>query len=90
MIQPTKGVKFSTKAYSEYLWWRENNPITAAKIDRLIAVACENPTSGIGKPEALKHELSVWYSRRITVQDRMIYSVTDNGYLFILSLRFHY
>lgn len=90
MIPPIRGVNFSTKAYSEYLWWRENQPTTATKIDRLIAAACENPAKGIGKPEALKHDLSGYYSRRITVQDRMIYTVTDDGVLYILSLRFHY
>ena len=45
---------------------------------------------GIGKPEALKYDLSGYYSRRITIQDRMICPVTGDGILFIFSLRFHY
>ena len=90
MKNPTRGVKFGSKAYSEFQWWQQNNPITAVKIERLIAAAYLNPATGIGKPEPLKHDLSGWYSRRINIQDRMVYSVTEDGYLYILSLRYHY
>ena len=90
MKNPTRGVKFSSKAYSEFQWWQQNHPVTAVKIERLIAAAYENPVTGIGKPEPLKHDLSGWYSRRINIQDRMIYTVTEDGYLYILSVRYHY
>ena len=90
MKTPTKGVKFSSRAYLDLLWWQENQPKTAAKIERLITSAYLDPLSGIGKPEQLKHDLSGWYSRRINIQDRMIYTVTEDGYLYILSVRYHY
>ena len=90
MKNPTYGVKFSSRAYLDFQWWRQNNPSTATKIERLIASAYLDPLTGIGKPERLRHDLSGWYSRRINVQDRLIYTVTEDGYLYILSVRYHY
>ncbi|MCL1937220.1 MAG: Txe/YoeB family addiction module toxin [Candidatus Azobacteroides sp.] len=58
------------------------------KISALIHSIEENPFQGIGKPEALKHELSGKWSRRINKKDRVVYQVTD--FIEILSLRGHY
>jgi toxin YoeB len=49
----------------------------------------ETPFSGIGKPEALKHELSGKWSRRITQSDRLIYEIAGNK-IYVFSLRGHY
>jgi len=38
-----------------------------------------NGNEGIGKPEPLKHELSVYWSRRITDVHRLIYSINDEN-----------
>ena len=47
------------------------------------------PFSGIGKPEPLKHNLTGFWSRRITQSDRMVYAVKDDR-LVIIALRYHY
>jgi toxin YoeB len=47
------------------------------------------PFSGLGKPEALKHELSGLWSRRITKEHRLVYSVSDQE-IVIISCKFHY
>ena len=47
------------------------------------------PFSGIGKPEALKHALSGFWSRRISEEHRMVYRV-EAGALQIAQLRYHY
>lgn len=49
----------------------------------------KNPTGGIGNTEALKHNLSGWYSKRITQEHRMVYRVTGDM-LEIISLKTHY
>ena len=51
----------------------------------------QNPHSliGIGKPEKLKHNFSGCFSRRITVEHRLIYKV-EREEIIILALRFHY
>jgi toxin YoeB len=48
-----------------------------------------DPISGLGKPEALKHELSGLWSRRITDEHHLVYSVTDEE-IVIVSCKFHY
>ena len=48
-----------------------------------------NPTSGTGKPEALKHNLSGFWSRRISQKDRLIYKF-DEQYIYIFAIGGHY
>ncbi|MCZ8047859.1 MAG: Txe/YoeB family addiction module toxin [Microcystis aeruginosa K13-05] len=60
-----------------------------AKIVSLIKDVQREPFSGLGKPEALKHELSGLWSRRITKEHRLVYSVSDQE-IVIVSCKFHY
>src|SRR3546814_3681289 len=39
------------------------------------------PFEGKGKPEPLRHNLAGFWSRRITVEHRFVYSVTDEALL---------
>ena len=45
------------------------------KISALVADIVKHPFIGIGKPEALKYQLSGLWSRRITLANRLVYSV---------------
>ncbi|MEM7595956.1 MAG: Txe/YoeB family addiction module toxin, partial [Cyanobacteria bacterium P01_A01_bin.83] len=49
----------------------------------------EDPSSGIGKPEPLKHNLSGFWSRRLSHKDRVIYKF-DDGYIYIFAIGGHY
>jgi len=61
------------------------------KIRKLLDELEEHPTTGTGKPELLKHELSGYWSRRIDSKNRMIYSI-DNATIVVdvLSVKGHY
>jgi toxin YoeB len=59
------------------------------KIVTLIKDIQRDPFSGLGKPEALKHDLSGLWSRRITQEHRLVYNVTDQE-IVIVSCKFHY
>ncbi|NOT81115.1 MAG: Txe/YoeB family addiction module toxin [Gallionella sp.] len=59
------------------------------RINKLIQETQREPFAGIGKPEALKHALSGYWSRRITDEHRMVYRVEGNA-LLIAQLRFDY
>ena len=48
-----------------------------------------DPTKGLGKPEALKHNLSGLWSRRISQKDRLIYRF-DEGAIYIFAIGGHY
>ena len=67
---------------------KTGTPSELRKIQSLIQSIEQTPFQGIEKPEALKHELSGQWSRRINRKDRIIYEVTDC--IEILSLRGHY
>lgn len=50
-----------------------------------------NPYEGVGKPEALKYELKGFWSRRINLKDRLIYSVNENKVIVeVISAIGHY
>jgi toxin YoeB len=49
----------------------------------------DNPSTGLGKPEALKHNLSGLWSKRISHKDRLIYKFDDNS-IFIFAIGGHY
>lgn len=87
-------VILSKKAQDDFTYWtKTGNKIILKKIGYLIEAIQENPYVGIGKPEALKHELSGKWSRRIDKEHRLIYEIIDDNIIEILSivsLRGHY
>ena len=48
-----------------------------------------NPTEGLGKPEALRHELLGLWSRRLSQKDRLIYRFDDER-IYIFAIGGHY
>lgn len=49
----------------------------------------DDPSSGLGKPERLQHNLSGLWSRRISQKDRIIYKF-DADYVYIFAIGGHY
>ena len=80
---------FADEAWEDYLYWQKQDKRMVERINKLIQETQREPYNGIGKPEALKHALSGYWSRRITDEHRMVYRVEDNA-LLIAQLRFHY
>ncbi len=80
---------FSDHAWEEYLYWQATDPKQLARINTLIKDIKRSPFKGIGKPEALKHGFSGYWSRRINDEHRLVYKVTDDAVL-IAQLRYHY
>lgn len=61
------------------------------KIDKLFNELRENPTSGMGKPEKLKHYKTATWSRRISDKHRLVYRIQDEIIIvLVLSLWGHY
>ena len=71
------------KAWEEYVEWQTIDRKIVKKINELIKDIQKNGNEGIGKPEALKHELIGYWSRRITEKHRLIYVVTENQLIII-------
>lgn len=76
-------------AWQEYLSWQTQDKRNLKKINELIKDISRNPFDGIGKPEALKGNLSGFYSRRINHEHRLVYAVKDDM-IYIISCKEHY
>lgn len=80
---------FTQNAWEDYLYWQTQDKKVLKKINELLRDIERNGHTGIGKPEPLKHELSGFWSRRITDEHRLIYSLEDHN-INIISCRYHY
>ena len=68
-------VKYTPTALEDRDFWkRSGQKIVIEKITNLIIDITEHPTTGIGKPEQLKHRLSGLWSRRIDKENRIVYN----------------
>ena len=84
---------FSDQAWADYLHWQSAQPNTLERVNALIKDCRRSPFTGIGKPEPLRGDLQGWWSRRITLEDRLVYRVTGKGaaqQIGIAQCRFHY
>lgn len=79
---------FSDKAWDDYIYWQQTDKQILKKINSLVKDIKKNQFDGIGKLEPLKHELSGFWSRKITDEHRLVYEVSDNN-IAIASCKYH-
>ena len=84
-----RQLAWTNAAWEDYLYWQTQDRKTLKRINKLIEATLRDPFDGIGKPEALKENLSGFYSRRIDDTNRLVYAVSD-AHLTIVSCRYHY
>jgi toxin YoeB len=82
-------VAFLTQGWEDYLYWQSHDKKVLKKINSLLKDIARNSTEGIGSPEALKHNLAGYWSRRITLEHRLVYRVHENQ-IRVLQCRYHY
>lgn len=80
---------FADEAWKDYLYWQQKDKNILKKINTLIKEIKREPFKGIGEPEALKYNWSGYWSRRITIEHRLVYKVTSDAIL-IAQCRYHY
>ena len=83
-------VSFTAKAFEEYQDWQTQDKKIAGKINKIINDIMRNPYQGLGKPEALKHDLQGYWSRRIDDEHRLVYRVVNDEEIRITQCRGHY
>ena len=71
------------------MYWQSTDKKMVARIHELLKDISRNHYVGIGKPEPLKHALSGFWSRRIDVDNRLVYKVNGNDIL-IAQMRYLY
>lgn len=72
-------IVFADRAWEDYLHWQASAPNTLERLNFLINECRRTPFKGAGKPEPLRGGLKGWWSRRITLADRLVYRVTGLG-----------
>lgn len=84
-----RKIVFESSAFADFNDWARLDKKIHRKIIELIKDIDRNPFKGLGKPEALKHDLKGYWSRRINQEHRLVYKVT-NQEIIILSCKYHY
>ena len=76
-------------AWNDYLYWQTQDKKTLKRINAIIKDIQRSPFDGIGKPEALKGNLSGFWSRRIDEANRIVYKAQGEA-IIIAAVRGHY
>ena len=88
------NIDFTLHGWDDFTYWLENDIDTTLKIKELIKAIKQDTFKGLGKPEPLKHGLRGFWSRRITGEHRLVYSVSGKKGVdqkcTIIQCRFHY
>ncbi len=83
-------IVFEAAALEDLAFWKSsNNESVLKRIRLLLENICDMPFAGIGKPEALRHELTGKWSRRINEEHRIVYGIEGN-LIRVYQLRHHY
>ena len=82
-------LSWTDEAWDDYTYWQMQDRKVLKRINKLIKDVKRSPFAGIGKPEALKENLSGFWFRRIDEPNRLVYAV-DNQAITIISCRYHY
>ena len=80
---------FLDQAWEDYLYWQSIDKSMLKKINSLVKEIERTPFNGSGKPEPLKYNLTGLWSRRITLEHRLVYKI-DNEAIIIHQCRYHY
>ena len=88
------NIEFTPKAWEQYIFWLENNPEMAKKVNQLLGSIVRTPFSGIGNPEPLKDNFRGYWSRRIDTKHRLVYLISGKKGIdqkcSIVQCRYHY
>ncbi|WP_298979279.1 Txe/YoeB family addiction module toxin [uncultured Campylobacter sp.] len=80
---------WSQEAWKDYLYWQENDKNILKRINKLILDIERNGYDCIGKPEALKGNLSGLYSVRIDGKNRLVFRISNSA-IEIAQSKTHY
>lgn len=84
-------LKIAKQAEEDLKWFRDKDKKVYEKCFDLTRAVLEEPYIGIGKPERLKGLGGNVWSRRVTLEHRMVYEVFVSARLIVVvAYRYHY
>jgi toxin YoeB len=84
-----RDVYFDPDFLQDLRYWIKTDRKTAARVLDIVIDVMRDPFSGLGKPEPLKYLGSNIWSRRLSLEHRVVYLVRD-GRIDFLQARYHY
>ncbi|MDP2903798.1 MAG: Txe/YoeB family addiction module toxin [Methylovulum sp.] len=85
-----RSLVFEGKTWEVYEALRQKDKKLHEQLCRILKGMLRNdPRTGLGKPEPLKHDLTGLWSRRLSQKDRLIYRFDDHA-IFIFAIGGHY
>ena len=85
-----RSLVFEGVTWSKYEKLREKDKKLHNNLRKILKEMLRgDPSSGLGKPEPLKHNLSGFWSRRLSQKDRLIYKY-DDDYIYVFAIGGHY
>jgi len=85
-----RSLVFEGKTRAAYEQLRRTDKILHKSLCKVLTeMLSDDPGTGMGKPEPLKHSLAGLWSRRISRKDRVIYKY-DSDYVYIFAIGGHY
>lgn len=82
-------ISFSERAWQDYLYWQGQDKKVLKRINQLLQDIERNRYVGIGKPEALRGNLSGFWSRRIDEVNRLVYRFSGE-FIEVIQCKGHY
>lgn len=85
-----RSIVFEGKTWLKYEELRKKDPKLHANLCKIIQeMQRDDPGSGIGKPEQLRHNLSGFWSKSLSRGDRVIYKYDETA-VYIFAIGGHY
>jgi toxin YoeB len=89
LAQKKRDAVFQPEFIQDLRYWIKTDRQIAIRVFSLIEAIMRDPVKGIGKPEPLKFLASGIWSRRLTLEHRVVYLVSNDRIDF-LQVRYHY
>jgi len=85
-----RSLVFEGRTWETYEALREKDKKLHRALCKLLKeMLREDPSQGMGKPEQLRHNLSGYWSKRISQKGRLIFKFDDNS-IYIFAIGGHY
>lgn len=89
MKNKAREIVFNSRFIEDLKFWIEVDRRTALRVLDLVESIVRDPFGGMGKPEPLRNMGSDVWSRRLTMEHRVVYQVQDDR-IYLLQARYHY
>lgn len=89
MKNKAREIVFNSRFIEDLKFWIEVDRRTALRVLDLVESIVRDPFGGMGKPEPLRNMGSDVWSRRVTMEHRIVYEVQADR-VYFLQARYHY